>query len=543
MSIYVLSADACQLASNIKRYRFSSGCGTVDWPMEDGAFLGAVGAWNVLLRMGWPAKLVTCADLPCKPGYGDVLIVSADGEFKPNVMDRIRGWLEQGGFVIASGCPEVWQPVLPTGIKISSARHIGPSTALGWLWEGQSRQPWIMAPPKWTYAKFRISEPLTVLRITGNLVSIGGERQTPSRALVGLLEDAPAIVEYGNFCYLNGNPFAAFQAWLQGQEDLEPWLSWRNRIFWLDEYVADLKEVLSEHGGLAHNNAGVAINGLADATVVLRHDLDDSRDCTYLELEREAGLSGVHAILRDRNFKFWLDVLRNEPNHETAFHFDSASAPNKYIEYIRTRLLQLNPRSYQPAYGKIAQGGLLQQVKWAKRQGIGIQTLHRHLSYIIYPELVDALDVVFDDQPDVLGGSSFFRALVLRWGVDRIDGNRGSHGDFPDPQFPYWFPFKLAHAGRGGKMLEGWETSSIMEIEPDFFEQLLKHQIPGLPHRVFTLNYHPAHANRPTFTKGGSAGWFQEIVEMLKKDNVEVMTLRNLFDVLNKEIGAAHVGS
>lgn len=541
MSIYVLSADACQLASNIKHYRFPTLDGNVDWPMEDGAFLGAVGAWNAFLRMGWPARLTSLSDLPCKPEHGDVLVASADGEFYPNVLERIRGWLEQGGAVIACGFPEAWQPVLPAGMEISAARHVGPYTALGWLRAGSL--PWLMAPPKWTYAKFHISEPVPGLRMTGNLVTVGGERQTPSRALVARLENAPAIVEYGNFCYLNGNPFAAFQAWLQGQEDLEPWLSWRSRIFWLDEYVADLKEVMSEHGGLAHNNGGTAIKGFADTTVVLRHDLDDARDCTYLELEKQAGLPGVHAILRDRNVNFWLDVLRNEPGHEIAFHFDSASAPNKYIEYIRTRLLKLDSRPYKPAYGKIAKGGLLRQIKWAKRQGIGVHTLHRHLSYIYYPELVDALDVVFDDQPEVSGGSSFFRALVLRWGVDRVDGNRGSHGDFPDPQFPYWFPFKLAHAGRGGKMLEGWETASMMEIEPDFFEQLLTHRIAGLPHRVFTLNYHPAHANRPTFTKGGSADWFREIVEMLKKNNIEVTTLCNLFDVLNKEMGAIHGGA
>ena len=58
----------------------------------------------------------------------------------------------------------------------------------------------------------------------GKLAAISGERQTPGRALVSPLADSPAILRYGNFYYFNGNPSGAFQSWIQGQEDLVPWL-------------------------------------------------------------------------------------------------------------------------------------------------------------------------------------------------------------------------------------------------------------------------------------------------------------------------------
>ena len=119
----------------------------------------------------------------------------------------------------------------------------------------------------------------------------------------------------------------------------------------------------------------------------------------------------------------------------------------------------------------------MKQVRWAKNKGIGINTLHRHDPFIIYPELVDALDTVYNNEIDVLGSNSFFRGQVLRWGVDYSDGIRGNYGDAPSPQFPYWFPFRLAHSGHGGRLLKGWETTSMMEIEPGLLEQMIDYNI------------------------------------------------------------------
>ena len=94
---------------------------------------------------------------------------------------------------------------------------------------------------------------------------------------------------------------------------------------------------------------------------------------------------------------------------------------------------------------------------------------------------------------------------------------RGTLGSFPGPQFPYWFPFRLAHAGDGGRMLRGWESTCMMECEPDLVWQLLDHDVPDLTQRVIVLNYHPAHANGKTFSAEGCKGWFSEIVAELQK--------------------------
>ena len=109
-------------------------------------------------------------------------------------------------------------------------------------------------------------------------------------------------------------------------------------------------------------------------------------------------------------------------------------------------------------------------------------------------------------------------------------------GEFPDSQFPYWFPFKLAHAGLGGLPLRGWETTSVMEIEPELFEQMLDHQVPMLRQRVFSIIYHPAHAHRPTFSPNGSLAWWREILRIIRERGIKVMTPRDLFMRLNAQI-------
>jgi hypothetical protein len=250
-----------------------------------------------------------------------------------------------------------------------------------------------------------------------------------------------------------------------------------------------------------------------------------------LDEERRRKLPATHAVLRDRNAKYWCQSIAQDPGHEVAFHYNTGSY-SRYFNWIRRRLGR-PPATYKPARSLVTGKGLRRQVAWARRNGIGTSTLHRHLSFLIYPEWVDAMDDLTQRYPDLLGSSSLFRGQVLRWGVDRVDGGRGTLTDFPDAQFPYWFPLRLGHAGHGGRMLSGWETSSLMEVEPELVEQLLSKRTPGIPHNVFILNFHPAHANQSTLCKGGSLTSFTKILTLLQDSNCNVSTLKSLYTLLN----------
>ena len=117
-----------------------------------------------------------------------------------------------------------------------------------------------------------------------------------------------------------------------------------------------------------------------------------------------------------------------------------------------------------------------------------------------------------------------------------MDGMRGTLSDFTDPLFTYWFPFRLAHAGDGGRMLRGWESTSLMEVEPALVEQMLSHNIPDLPQKVIVLNYHPAHVNTSTFTQGGCINWFREALDLCRQYKVEVKTLAEVYRSTNESL-------
>ena len=166
------------------------------------------------------------------------------------------------------------------------------------------------------------------------------------------------------------------------------------------------------------------------------------------------------------------------------------------------------------------------------------------MQFLVYPEWVDALDYVFDTTPDVLGANSLFRARLLRWGIDHVDGASGTVGEWPDAQFPLWFPFKLAHAGAGGRRLRGWEMTGVMEAEPELVDQLLSHRCDQLSQRVITLGYHPAHARGATFHRGGSFNSFKRVLDVIGSHGAGVETFQRVFAAANAaalEAGTATV--
>jgi hypothetical protein len=510
-------------------YRFRGMEKIISWPICGGAFLGEVGVWNFLFRLGMnPEYLMPKATASLVKG--DLLFVIAEREvLEKDVCERIDRYLADGVVVIAGGPLSAWQWLLPVAAVAEQASSVNSYAAFGWKFGDTPAE--LIAPPLWPYSRLINREDICTY---GQLVVIGGERQTPQRAVITELPDSPAVIRHKNFIFLNGNPFAAFQAWLQGQEDLSPWLQWRHRLFWLDEQAAFLLKILNEYALKPSQIIPRPLPGLSETVVVLRHDLDHSRDTAYLEIEQEAKVPGVHAVLKDNNTGFWIKTLGKLADHETSFHYATAQY-NKWLEWLRSKF-GLKKRSLVPKRRLIAGAGLLRQVQWAKRRGIGIKTIHRHQSFLIYPEWVDALHNVFENEPDVLGASSLFRGQLLRWGSDRADGMHGAYGVFPDAQFPYWFPCKLAHAGLGGKPLRGWETASVMEIEPELFKQMLDYRVPGIPQKIITINYHPSHARRSTFCNGGSLLWWKDILRIIRQRGIGVMTLSDLYALMDKAI-------
>jgi hypothetical protein len=507
-------------------YRFQGAEGNIAWPMRDGSGLGPAGAWNFFWRLGFRPVRVTAESMTSPPADA-VLVVVADGPIADAPREFVRRWHAGGNLVIAAGEPQAFAGLLPAGASLQ--RAIYPRAALGYALDPGTE---IVAPPNWSFARWENS----VASGRAHVAMIRGEKQTPSRAVIDPIDNAPAIVASDRFLYLNANPFAAFQAWLQGQEDLVPWLDWRPRLFWLDEHVAALWRIIAAQMPVLAALPRPGIAALGAMTVVLRHDLDSSRDTTYLEAELMRDFAASWAVLRDRNRAYWTERLNGLARIENCFHYNTIKRGPLIANELRRRAARflgcVGPaaaESYVPARGEIAGAGLRRQVEWARAHGIGVATVHRHGLFLLYPELIDALRHTFVSLPEIKGGSSLFRAVVLRWGADRVDGNAGTFIDHPDAGFPFWLPFRLAHAGLGGELLRGWESTTIMDCEPELAQQLIDHRTPELPQRVVMLGFHPQHAQQSTLRVGGSAPDFMAVLDLVEARGIEVVNLRDLY--------------
>ena len=175
-------------------YKFSGDSTSVQWPQEDGKGLGVTGAWNLLFRAGASPQIID-DELPF-PEREDILYVTADETFSSKTEKALQDWMEAGGKVLASGCPEAWCFVFPDNTFIESARLDNPYAALAWI--QVEEKPELIAPPNWTYLRIKTNK-VNTIECEGKLAAISGERQTPERALIEPLENVPAIIHLNNF--------------------------------------------------------------------------------------------------------------------------------------------------------------------------------------------------------------------------------------------------------------------------------------------------------------------------------------------------------
>lgn len=497
--------------ANENRYDFSGAKGSRVWPRSIGA-LGPGGVWNILWRAGYQVPDPT-SDITVL-SQCEVAFLHLSSPLSENESSALNDFLSSGKKAIVAGSPQALNSITALRGQVKKSENHHP---LAPLIAGSDKIEEFYAPPETEVFTFKNDEVI----VGGNLYAAIGERQNPKRAVRILIKDAPLAVKTGGLVALNGDPFAGYQALLQGHCSVLTWINWRHRMFWLDEHASYLMRLIRNIApNFLREIPSVKVN-LPETTIVYRHDLDNSRNRSFIDEEIKSHTPATHAVLLDRNRKYWTRILNSQHDHESAFHYNTGKEPS-IIDILRSRLLnRVIPIRPEPKV--ICKGGLLRQVIKARKSGIGVHTLHRHLAFLYYPESIESLGAVFDSlEGEVLGACSFFRARVIRW------GELAEIGEMPDSQFPSWYPFRLYDASIN-KLLKGWEMTAIMEPEPELFEQMINGSGASTFKKVITVIFHPAHASTNTFVNKGTINWFKNIQLLIKGKSIPAMTLRDVF--------------
>ncbi|MFH1913138.1 MAG: hypothetical protein ABIK45_02545 [Pseudomonadota bacterium] len=521
-NIIILDGASFERGGQGPCYTFTSMGKKVSWPMDYGRNLGPGGAWNLFWRLGFTPKMVNTAP----PDEDGVLIISTEGELHPQAAGSVRRWADSGKPLIMAGDPSILN--LALRLDIQAQLTTPPHIYTGLAWTGLGQEPQVIAPFKWQYADFSSTAEATC---HGVIAQIQGEVETPALAHLAPQTSAPAIICCDSAAYLNGNPFRAFQAWLQCQADLRPWLNWRPRLFWLDDYAAWLWRQLTAVLPVLAELPRPGIPGYEPLSIVLRHDVDSSRDTSYLEEENARGIKASYAILDDANAPHWVETIARNPQHENCFHYES-STTNELTARIRNRFSSRST-TYEPSFSRISPKGILAQVRKAHKRGIQSDTIHRHALFMLYPEHIEALDVLKKAHPAFLGGNNFFIGQYLLWGAGWPTAETSHEMGWHSVMTPYWYPFRPVHAGDKGRLLDVWEGSNVMEYEPHLVERMLEHKIDELPQRLITLNYHPFHAHNATFAEGGRLNDYKLILSMIKQRGGAFLTMREALQKAN----------
>lgn len=512
-------------------YSFPSWSGErLYWPREGGAHLGQCGAYNFFLRAGLKPSIVGLDEL-ARLGPEDILVVDlpSSGPADASLLSKL----------VSLPCPLMITGDLAQGaaaLNINPPIPVKPSSPYNTIGVTVDDRTTPIQPSDWGAFTFPDS---AAFDLSHPLFEISGDRFSPATALripipnaFLLAKTRSAVPRY----LLNATPFAALQSWLQGQDDLVHWQGWNSRQHWLDDFVDLLFDVIRP---LVVGRSFEMID-LPPSTICLRHDNDDSVDSIFAQIEETEGVESTYALLHDDNLPEWQKIRRRHSSHEYAFHYTTIAPRYNLSKYSKLALSLTPLRSIAAEYcvGRHVLGGdrLIKQVKLAKAAGIDVATLHRHFAYLPYPEIIDAFHGVYASSLGVLATSSFFRGNLYRWGMEELDGSLSSNAPWPDVQFPYWLPFRIAHAGRRGEILPGWECTMMMEPEPEFVEQVATKRHRNLPHKFTMLCYHPSNAKKSPLVKGGTLPWLKETIYIGRRQNYVFSRYDRFIAMLNTAV-------
>ena len=501
-------------------FTFEGTTGRVRWLKGEYAYLAPNGAASVLRRLcikfDWLRDEEVTGPFALRRYH--TLIVPHAVALSDEVRKAVIAWVDEGGYLLVSGRTDIPKELL-----------------------GISKIEWYQ-PQGYTSIEYKGSQMIAGYR--GYTVGLG-EPAPGSEVLASAYETkslgkgtdfeeyhplGPAVIKSGKVIYITLPFFETIGAMLQGHVNFEEIRGVGHRFKYLDWLSRFLKDILEGADWRHLSHVRVKPWGEYQGVVVLRHDVDESTDTTYLNYERKRNIPATYAILDDHRRKHWLNAVALHPETEAAYHFDTSSEKITRFEKLLRLMGGVSSKVSSKADGK----GLWRQIMKARDSlGIPILTGQRHNSFFHYPEIVDAMDYLYEQEKEVLGLGTMFRFTNFMYGAKDNNDEHTYIVKHPDTSVPFWFPFKLWYASANRHYaLRGWDITHMLEPEPWLTEHLLN-QEEYIDDGVYTLGFHPAHCWGKSFRPEGNWQWFEKAVELGYSHGYLFATCKEVFERMN----------
>jgi hypothetical protein len=502
-------------------YKFEGATRNVTWLKGEYAYLAPNGAASLMRRLCIKFSWVTDEDL-IEPRYLEsyhTLIVPHAIALPIQAHKALSDWVNKGGYLLATG-----QIDLPAELLgLSAVKWYQPK---GYSAIDYGKYSVIAGLRGYTVGACQPTSETQVLASAYEVVN-------PQEGMEGWMSYplGPAVLKTGKVLYISLPLFETFGAMLQGHVNFEDIRSWGHRFKYLDWLVRFVKEMFENSGWKHLWRVRVKPWGEYRGVVVLRHDVDESSDLTYLDFERKNGIPATYAVLDDRHRRHWLKAIASHPAAEAAYHFDSGPGKITLFNTLSGGSRRVTANVLKKTTGK----GLSKQVRNARDVlSIPIFTAQRHNSYFFYPEIIDAMDYLYKEAPEVLGLGTMFRFTNIMFGGEKKEDGSTYIVRHPDTSVPFWFPFKLWYASTDSHYaLQGWDITHVLEPEP-WLTELLFRQEEYLEDGVFTFGFHPAHCWGKSFRQEGNWEWYKYAVELGEAQGYLFLTCKEVFERMNQ---------
>ena len=441
-----------------------------------------------------------------------LLFLPSARDLSPAAIDSVARWLERDDAFLCVSGPTNLPPELLGLDSLELAPTAGYSA---WQWRDGSlfgdRAKW----EQWYISGFKgftscAAEAGRNGSVLADLLEVGGDLSAPERAAVRRV--GAGVVQTEKSLFIANALFEHMGGVWQAHLNAEDVRRWFNPYNWAETLLYQLRGALWSCGQDRFWRTRLRAFGSYDGAMNIRHDPDHSSDATMLDYQGEHLIPATWTLL-DAN------ISPEASTTEIDEGWARAISKHEFIEIgLHNDAMQESPPKWMMG------ANLARHVRESEKNlGVRLYTGGRHGGYSVYPEMIDAMDYLYQTAPHFLGLGTFHFHLMAEYGDRTPNPQMGgyvvTYSTITAPTIAgpgFWFPFHgVVSTTEECRQLRGWDMTHEYDPPPDKIDMVYtrpnsKDQDPdtALADGVYQLQYHPLFTVDPGYNNGrGTFDW------------------------------------